>query len=86
MKSTFDKEELRRLVAETLDVELSDLTDSADFREELEVDSLMSLEVMVMLEDHFGIKLSQDQMQDANTFSDVSRVLEGTLNENQSNV
>ena len=52
---TLDKEELRTVVADVLDVERDDVTDEANFVEELGVDSLMALEVMVVLEKKYGV-------------------------------
>ena len=45
--TVLDKEELRLTVAGVLDIEAADLTDEANFTDDLEVDSLMALEVVV---------------------------------------
>ncbi|MFE9635245.1 acyl carrier protein [Streptomyces sp. NPDC006463] len=57
-----EKEELRSLVAEVLDVEVADVTDTARFVDDLEVDSLMALEVVVVLEKKYGIKLPESDL------------------------
>ncbi|MFJ4283633.1 acyl carrier protein [Streptomyces massasporeus] len=57
-----DKEELRALVAQVLDVDVTEVTDDARFVDDLEVDSLMALEVVVILEKKYGIKLSESQL------------------------
>jgi acyl carrier protein len=54
-----DKEELRATIADTLDVELDELSDDAHFMEDLDVDSLMALEVMVVLERRYAVKLDE---------------------------
>lgn len=79
MNKTPDREQLRKLIADTIDVDLAEVTDTADFREELEVDSLMSLEVMVVLEQTYHIKLSQDDMKDVHTFDDAAVLLNRAL-------
>ncbi|MBB1252747.1 acyl carrier protein [Streptomyces alkaliterrae] len=57
-----DKEELREIVAGVLDVDTADVTDDAKFVDDLEVDSLMALEVVVVLEKKYGIKLPESEL------------------------
>ncbi|MBB1246695.1 acyl carrier protein [Streptomyces durbertensis] len=57
-----DKEELRETVAGVLDVDTADVTDDAKFVDDLEVDSLMALEVVVVLEKKYGIKLPESEL------------------------
>lgn len=57
-----DKEELRTLVAEVLDVDVAAITDEARFVDDLEVDSLMALEVVVVLEKKYGVKLPESDL------------------------
>lgn len=60
--TTLDKEELRLTVAEVLDIESADLTDEAHFMEDLQVDSLMALEVVVALEKKYGVKFTESEL------------------------
>lgn len=55
-------DELRKTVAGVLDVEEAMVTDDARFVEDLGVDSLMALEVMVVLEKRYGIKLTEKEL------------------------
>ncbi len=64
MTATPDLEELRRIIADTLDVELEEVTDSAHFVETLGVDSLMALEVMVVLEQHYKVRIAEERLPD----------------------
>jgi acyl carrier protein len=57
-----DKEDLRATVANVLDIEVSELEDDAGFVDDLEVDSLMALEVVVVLEKKYGIRLPQTEL------------------------
>ncbi|WP_433893431.1 acyl carrier protein [Streptomyces sp. CA-111067] len=57
-----DKEELRETVAGILDIESADVTDEAHFMEDLEVDSLMALEVVVALEKKYGVKFAESEL------------------------
>ena len=69
--STIDKEDLRAVVADALDAPVENVTDSASFVDELGVDSLLSLEVMVSVEQSYGIKLTEDELARLVTFQDV---------------
>lgn len=57
-----NKEELRTLVAQVLDVDVAQVTDEARFVDDLEVDSLMGLEVVVVLEKKYGVKLPESDL------------------------
>ncbi len=52
--TALDKEQLRELVADVLDLDVAEVTDDADFMEDLDVDSLMALEITVRLEKEYG--------------------------------
>jgi len=60
--AVLDKENLRATVAEVLDVDETSVTDEAQFTDELGVDSLMALEVMVVLEKKYSVKLAEDEL------------------------
>ncbi|GAA3858593.1 MULTISPECIES: acyl carrier protein [Streptomyces] len=79
--ATLEKEDLRATVAQALDVEVADLTDDASFVDDLEVDSLMALEVVVVLEKKYGVKLPQSELKEITTlqtaFDLLSRKLAG---------
>ncbi|MFF4387430.1 MULTISPECIES: acyl carrier protein [unclassified Streptomyces] len=66
-RGTLDKEELRATVAEILDIDAHQLADEAHFMEDLEVDSLMALEVVVVLEKKYGVKFSEGELRDVVT-------------------
>lgn len=57
-----DKEELRSTVAQILDIEPADLADDAHFMEDLSVDSLMALEVVVVLEKKYTVKFTESEL------------------------
>ncbi|RPK88785.1 MULTISPECIES: phosphopantetheine-binding protein [Streptomyces] len=59
-----DKEDLRSTVADVLDVNESELTDEAAFVGDLGVDSLMALEVMVVLEKKYSVKLGESELKE----------------------
>jgi acyl carrier protein len=57
-----DVEELRELIAEVIDVDVAEVSDDASFAEELEVDSLLALEIVVRLEKRYGVKMADDEL------------------------
>ncbi len=65
MESTalvLDKEKLRAIVAEVLDVDVADVTDEAHLVDDLGVDSLMALEVTVVLERTYQVSLDESEL------------------------
>ena len=60
--AVLDLEQLRHTIADVLDTDVAEITDDARFVEDLGVDSLMALEVMVVLEKRYGVKLDESQL------------------------
>ncbi|MGW7367832.1 acyl carrier protein [Streptomyces sp. NPDC054841] len=60
--TTLDKEQLRDLVAEVLDLDVAEVTDTAHFMDDLDVDSLMALEITVRLEKEYGVRLAEAEL------------------------
>ncbi|MEU8181949.1 acyl carrier protein [Micromonospora sp. NPDC049044] len=76
---TLDPEELRRFVADVLDLDPESVTDDANFVAELGVDSLKALEVLVALERKYEIKISEDEVRDMTSFGEVREMVEEKL-------
>ncbi len=55
-------DDLRRTVAKVLDVEPSELTDDARFVEDLGGNSLLALEVLVVLEEKYGVTFTRAEV------------------------
>lgn len=72
---TVNTEELRDLVAGVLDVDSSAVTDDADFVKDLNVDSLMALEVMVALEKKYKIELDEEELKNISSFAQVRELV-----------
>jgi acyl carrier protein len=53
--------EIRRLVAEVTELELDEIRDDADYQEELDMDSLMAMEVMVAVDKKFRIEVPEEE-------------------------
>jgi acyl carrier protein len=74
-----DKEELRRIVARVLDVDVAEITDDAKFVDDLEVDSLLALEIVVVLEKQYGVKLPESELRQIVTLQSAYDLLAGKL-------
>ena len=55
-------DDLRRTVAKVLDVDPSELTDDARFVEDLGGNSLLALEVLVVLEEKYGVTFTRAEV------------------------
>ncbi len=77
--STVDVEELRELMADTLDVVPEALTDDALFLEDLEVDSLIALEMAVTLERRYHVRITEHEIKDIRRLADVRDLLDRKL-------
>lgn len=73
------KEELRQTLAEVIDVDAEEIGESTDFVDELEVDSLLLLELVVVLEKKYQVKFSEQEMRTARTLRDAHALLESKL-------
>ncbi|MEU6731913.1 acyl carrier protein [Streptomyces physcomitrii] len=74
-----DVEELRTVVAGALELPVEEVTDEARFKEDLDVDSLISLEIAVRVEEHFGVKIDESQLTEMGSFQLVRELVEAGL-------
>jgi acyl carrier protein len=72
------REVISRFLAERCDVAPERLTDSATLRD-LDLDSMMLLEVMMEVEDRFGVKLGDLSLPPNPTLGDIARCVEHDL-------
>jgi acyl carrier protein len=77
--AVLDKEELRATVAHVLDVDAADVTDDADFIDDLAVDSLMTLEVVVVLERKYGVKFVESELRAVGSLQQAYELLSTKL-------
>ena len=71
---TFEK--IRALLAEQLDIDPAKITMESDIMSDFEADSLDIVDMVMTLEDEFGVQIPDDKLGDLHTVGDVVRLLE----------
>ncbi|GAA1866371.1 phosphopantetheine-binding protein [Myceligenerans crystallogenes] len=79
MAVALDKEELRHLIADTIDQDVEDVTDEASFTDDLDVDSLMALEVTMVLERRYKVKLKEERLPEVTSLQAAYNLLSEEL-------
>lgn len=69
-------EELRRIVSEIAGIEPRKIRLSSRLREGVGVDSFTALEILVAIENRFGIRVSEEKVRDMALFSDLVRFIQ----------
>lgn len=63
------------IVAEVAECEPEEISADTSLPDELEVDSLMGLEILVMVEKEFGVKLEEDQLHLMTTADNITKLI-----------
>ena len=72
-------EKIQKIIAEELCVEQGRITLQADFLEDLEMDSLDVVEIIMSLEDEFGVEIPDDEIEGIKTVEDLVNYLANKL-------
>ncbi|MGW0783132.1 acyl carrier protein [Streptomyces sp. NPDC002913] len=70
-----NRDELRDVIADVLDIPAEMITDDAHFADDLEVDSLMALELMVILERTYSVKLEESRLKEVTSLARAHALL-----------
>jgi len=68
-------DKIRDVVADKLDADPSDVVDTASFVDDLGADSLDVVELIMGLEDEFGIEISDEEAEGIRTVGDAVRFI-----------
>ncbi|WP_330172258.1 acyl carrier protein [Streptomyces sp. NBC_01498] len=79
MESTVNVEELREIVAQSLEMEPEEVGDSDHFAEDLEMDSLMVLEIASRLEQRYSISVEDTAMGSLENLTELRGLVESLL-------
>ena len=70
------KREIKQLVCEILEVDESEVHDETQFRDELNMDSLMAIEIVAALEKRLEVTIEQSDIQQIASLSGIYEVIE----------
>lgn len=68
-------EKMKEILAEQLGCEADMITEETSFKDDLGADSLDLLEVIMALEDEYGVEMNAEDLSDLNTVGDVMSYL-----------
>ena len=69
-------EKVKEIVAESLNVEESTLSETTSFKEDLGADSLDLFEMVMAFEEHFGVDIPAEDLEQLKTVGDVMSYVE----------
>ena len=69
-------EKVKEIVAESLNVEESTLSETTSFKEDLGADSLDLFEMVMALEEEFEVEIPTEDLEDIKTIGDVESYLQ----------
>ncbi len=72
---------MQKLLVSELGLEESKINDDASFEEDLEVDSLGVVELLMALEDEFGVKIPDEDAENIHTVGQAVDLVHGKLSD-----
>ena len=69
-------ERIREIICDQLDLEEDKVTMDSDIMEDFEADSLDVVDLVMSIEDEFGLEVPDDQIENFRTVCDVVRYIE----------
>lgn len=69
-------EEMKELIAEGLSIDESRITEEASFKDDLGADSLDLFELVMSLEDKYGVEIPSEELEKLLTVGDVIKYIE----------
>ena len=69
-------EKIREMIAENLNIDINTITEEASFKEDLGVDSLDLFELVMALEEEFGVEIPTEDLETLTTVGAVAKYVE----------
>ena len=69
-------EKIREMIAENLNIDKDTITEEASFKEDLRVDSLDLFELVMALEEEFGVEIPTEDLEELTTVGAVVKYVE----------
>ncbi|GIU92900.1 MAG: acyl carrier protein [Acidimicrobiia bacterium] len=73
-------EKLTQVLVDELGLDADKITEEADFEEDLDVDSLGVVELLMALEDEFGVKIPDEEAENIRTVGQAIDLVHAKLN------
>ena len=73
---TIDTQKIKAIIAEQLGVKAEEVTDNAKFVEDLGADSLDTVELVMALEEEFGIEIPDEDAEKMTTVGEAMKYIE----------
>jgi acyl carrier protein len=70
------REKLTEILVSEFEIEAEKITPEASIQSDLGIDSLDVVDMVVLIQDEFGIKLQAQDFKDVKTFDDLVKLLE----------
>ncbi|MCQ9208628.1 MAG: acyl carrier protein [Omnitrophica bacterium] len=70
-------DDVKAIIAEQLGVKIEEVTDTASFIDDLGADSLDTVELVMALEEKFGVEIPDEDAEKMSTVSEAIKYLEG---------
>lgn len=69
-------EKIREMIAKNLNIDINTITEEASFKEDLGVDSLDLFELVMALEEEFGVEIPTEDLETLTTVGAVAKYVE----------
>ncbi|MCH4034352.1 MAG: acyl carrier protein [Lachnospiraceae bacterium] len=80
MDSEFDR--IKKIVADVLNVDPNEITEQTTFEEDLGADSLDMYQILLGLEEEFGVEVDLEKVKDIKTAGEALQVVRQAVGEN----
>ena len=69
-------ERIREMISENLNIDINTITEEASFKEDLGIDSLDLFELVMALEEEFGVEIPTEDLEELTTVGTVAKYVE----------